>query len=61
MVLKTLAYSFFNHLLWLLTQDSSTDISNVSLGHSGCHLADTSSLYCFKIYKKIVSDDTTFS
>jgi hypothetical protein len=57
MVLKTLAYSFFNRLLWLLTQDSSTDISNISVNHSCCHLEDTSSLYCLKIYKGVVSDD----
>jgi len=40
MVLKTLAYWFFNHLLWVLTQESSTDMSNVSPSHSCCHLAD---------------------
>jgi len=39
-VLKTLAYSLFNHPLWPLTQDSSTDVSNVSVSHSCCHLAD---------------------
>ena len=57
MVLKTLANSLFNHLLWLLTQESSTDMSNVSFSNSCCHLAGTCSLLCFKIYKKIVSDD----
>lgn len=40
MFLKTLAYSLFNHLLWPLTQDSSTDVSNLSLSHSCCHLLD---------------------
>jgi len=44
MVLKALAYSFFNHLLWLLTQESSTDMSNVSLSHSNCHLADNATV-----------------
>lgn len=44
MVLETLAYSFFNHLLWLLTQENSTDMSNISLTHSNCHLADNASV-----------------
>jgi len=39
MILKTLPYSLFNHLLWPLTQDRSTDVNNVSLSHSCCHLA----------------------